>query len=437
VTAEPEEDGVVQHVLGTHLRAMDVTALFAPHHYENLVVGVDVDTAHALADAIRISLEERDVRATVAVAMFPSDARTAYALVAVARRREDGNAADEPSNPAIVPVASVLDRMRPLVERIAASDISVLVLGETGVGKELLSRMVHDLSPRRARTFLSVNCAALGESLLESELFGYERGAFTGAVQAKQGLIEAADGGTLFLDEVGEMPLNVQAKLLRVLEAREVMRLGAVRPKTIDVRFVAATNRDLETEVAAGRFREDVYFRLNGVALVLPPLRDRMNELEQLSAGILAQACARMGREVPKIAPEALALMRRYSWPGNVRELRNVLERAIVLCSGDVITLAHLPTERLGRGTPPPPSDREVRRAREAVPTPVTPMEAFPSLRRGFDGTDAERRKIEDALAQCGGNQTLAARLLGVSRGTLVSRITQYALPRPRKPGGR
>jgi DNA-binding NtrC family response regulator len=253
-------------------------------------------------------------------------------------------------------------------------------------------------------------------------------------------------GGTVFLDEVGEMPLTTQAKLLRVLETREVTRLGALRPKAIDVRFVAATNRNLEAESARGSFRQDLYFRLNGIALVLPPLRERIAELEQLAMGLLKQLCERTRRAtVPHIAPEALAVMRRYSWPGNVRELRNALERALVLCNTDVITLAHLPMGRLGRPDgegvlgaitapielPPP---------RSGPPTLPPPSVTFAPgesastrLARGFDGSEAERKKIADALAQAGGNQTLAAKLLGVSRGTLVSRMAQYGFPRPRK----
>jgi DNA-binding NtrC family response regulator len=355
-----------------------------------------------------------------------------------------------------VPSVGILERMRPMVERIAASDISVLVLGETGVGKELLSRMVHELSPRKAQPLVSINCAALDEGLLESELFGHERGAFTGAVQAKPGLLESAQGGTVFLDEVGEMPLTTQAKLLRVLETREVTRLGALRPKAIDVRFVAATNRDLEAESARGAFRQDLFFRLNGIALVLPPLRERPAELEQLAVGLLKQACARARRaNVPRIAPEALAVMKRYSWPGNVRELRNALERAVVLCPDDVITLAHLPMERLGRPdaatgsvafvgaastgmvTAPielPPPRSGIPTSIPAHPTLVPPEKATAKLARGFDASEAERKKIADALMQAGGNQTLAARLLGVSRGTLITRMEQYGFPRPRKP---
>jgi transcriptional regulator with GAF, ATPase, and Fis domain len=334
--------------------------------------------------------------------------------------------------------------MRPIVERIAASDISVLIVGETGVGKELLSRMVHEVSPRRDRPLLLINCATLQETLLESELFGHERGAFTGAVQTKRGILEAAEGGTLILDEIGEMPLSVQAKLLRVFEHQEVVRVGAVKPTPIDVRFVAATNRDLEREIERGTFRQDLYFRLNGITLVVPPLRERVGEIDQLAEGMVAQAARRMGREVPSISAEVKKLLKRYAWPGNLRELRNVLERAVVLCAGDVITLAHLPVDRMGRvlesgarPSPMPPSFPEtpfpMRAGTQADPPPSGAGTGAPRLVRGFDGSDEERQKLVDALARCGGNQSLAAKMLGVSRRTLVTRIEQYGLPRPRK----
>jgi DNA-binding NtrC family response regulator len=453
VRAGAGADRVVEELLHHHLRQMDVSASYAPHDYESLIVDIDANRARATAASIQTALVGHGIEAAVGLALFPTDARSPYELIALARRAEPTS---ERAPGAIVPSVGILERMRPMVERIAASDISVLVLGETGVGKELLSRMVHELSPRKAQPLVSINCAALDEGLLESELFGHERGAFTGAVQAKPGLLESAQGGTVFLDEVGEMPLTTQAKLLRVLETREVTRLGALRPKAIDVRFVAATNRDLEAESARGAFRQDLFFRLNGIALVLPPLRERPAELEQLAVGLLKQACARARRaNVPRIAPEALAVMKRYSWPGNVRELRNALERAVVLCPDDVITLAHLPMERLGRPdaatgsvafvgaastgmvTAPielPPPRSGIPTSIPAHPTLVPPEKATAKLARGFDASEAERKKIADALMQAGGNQTLAARLLGVSRGTLITRMEQYGFPRPRKP---
>jgi two-component system response regulator AtoC len=287
----------------------------------------------------------------------------------------------------------------------ARSPISVLLLGETGTGKEVLARAVHQASPRALEPFLGLNCAALSETLLESELFGHEKGAFTGAAQARPGLFEAADGGTLFLDEVGELPTSIQVKLLRALELREVMRVGGRAPRRVDVRFISATNRDLEAESARGAFRPDLFFRLNGIALTLPPLRARTEEIGELARAFLARACAEMDRpRAPALADEALAALERYAWPGNVRELRNVIDRAVVLCTGDRVGVQHLPPK--------------IRAA--AAPLPA----------RGEAG---ERERIVAALEACLWNQTQAATRLGVSRRTLISRIEELGLPRPRK----
>jgi DNA-binding NtrC family response regulator len=329
-----------------------------------------------------------------------------------------------PEQPVVVVRDAAMHRLYALAERVAASTISVLILGETGVGKEVLAETIHRLSPRAEGPFLRLNCASLPETLLESELFGHERGAFTGAVQAKPGLLESAHGGTVFLDEVGEMSLATQARLLRVLEERQVMRVGALRPRTIDVRFVAATNRDLQQEVARGAFREDLFFRLSGMPLRIPPLRERPSEIEPLARALVAQVCARAGRDEPDLAGDALAALRAHGWPGNVRELRNAMERAVLLCGRGPITREHLPFDSAGMSTvpPPPPTSPDV------DGTGVLPAV---HLRDGV--VSAERHLIEQALERCAGNQTQAAKLLGVSRRTLVSRLAEYGFPRPRK----
>jgi transcriptional regulator with PAS, ATPase and Fis domain len=296
----------------------------------------------------------------------------------------------------VLPLAS----LRPVLERVAASAINVLVLGETGAGKEVVARAIHELSPRAKEPMVCVNCAALSAALLESELFGHERGAFTGAVAAKEGLLEAAGGGTVFLDEVGEMPLELQAKLLRVLEQREVVRVGSVKARPIHARFVAATNRNLEAEAARGGFRSDLFFRLNGFTLAVPPLRERRAEIEPLAKSFAGGT---------RLARETIALLVSYEWPGNVRELRNAIERAKVLCD-DVIKPEHLP-ERVRRGT--------------AAPS------AMPAAAAGTE--DGERDRILAALTECAGNQTQAAKLLGISRRTLVTRLGEYDIKRPRK----
>jgi two-component system, NtrC family, response regulator AtoC len=303
--------------------------------------------------------------------------------------------------------------------RAARSSISVLLFGETGVGKEVLARAIHAHSPRSAGPFMGINCAALSESLLESELFGSEKGAFTGALQARAGLFEASDGGTVFLDEVGELPPATQAKLLRVLEERVVTRLGSTRPRPIDVRFVAATNRDIEAAGVSDGFRRDLFFRLNGISLTIPPLRERPAEVELFAQKFLASACLEL--ELPeklRLSPEALALLRSHSWPGNVRELRNAIERAAVLCTGSTILPEHLPPSMQNRPAPlaSPPRDTTTQLAGGV---------------RTF-----ERARIIEVLESCNGNQTKAAELLGISRRTLVSRLAEFGLPRPRKRDG-
>jgi transcriptional regulator with PAS, ATPase and Fis domain len=312
--------------------------------------------------------------------------------------------------------------------RAARSTISVLVLGETGVGKEVLARAIHDRSPRTRRPFLELNCAALPVSLLEAELFGHEKGAFTGAAQARPGLLESADGGTVFLDEVGELPLAVQIKLLRVLEDRKVLRIGGRTARSLDVRFVAATNRDLEAEVSRGTFRQDLYFRLNGLCFVIPPLRARVTEIAPLAERFLAAASRTLDRnDSLRLSAEALAYLERHPWPGNVRELRNVVERAAVLSSGDAIVPTDLPAHLTGvTGNSGVISSSGV----------TSRSGSTDSAAGSWDGSrprpSGERERILEALEQCAGNQTRAAKQLGISLRTLVNWLAKYDIPRPR-----
>jgi transcriptional regulator with PAS, ATPase and Fis domain len=333
------------------------------------------------------------------------------------------------------------------IDRVAPAPISVLILGETGVGKEVIAEHIHRTSGRRGR-FLALNCAALPENLLESELFGYEKGAFTGALSAKPGLLETADKGTVFLDEIGELPPSIQVKLLRVIEERRVLRVGGLKPKSIDGRFRAATNRDLETEVARGACRQDLYFRLNGIALTIPPLRARQTEIRPLAEIFVAQACAEAGRPLLPLSIEAMALLHRHSWPGNIRELKHMMERAVLLCQGDAITPEHLPVERM-RATRPaphapgpssphatvdaPPMPREHPRATTGGRryTPPTPQDDALDFRK--DARERERKQIIAALKTAEGNQSKAAKILGISRRTLLTKLDVHKLPRPRK----
>jgi two-component system, NtrC family, response regulator AtoC len=311
------------------------------------------------------------------------------------------------------PPPAASKKLPALISLVAGSDISAVIAGETGVGKEVTARAIHDTSPRSAKPFLGINCAALPENLLESELFGYERGAFSGAVQPKPGLFESADGGTVFLDEIADMSLVVQAKLLRVIEERQVTRLGALKPRSIDVRFLSASHRTLDAEVEAGRFRQDLFFRLNGITLHIPPLRDRVEEMEPLARRFLEEASRRVRRDPPTLSPAALEALRAHRWPGNVRELKNTIERGLLLCAGSAIVepehLFETPTE--------------APRATKATFASAPPPHA----------RDAERERILRALQEAAGNQTRAAELLGISRRTLVNRIIELGIPRPRK----
>jgi transcriptional regulator with PAS, ATPase and Fis domain len=315
---------------------------------------------------------------------------------------------------------SAMRNLHRLIERVALSDICVLLFGETGVGKEVFARRIHALSPRAEKPFLGLNCAALAATLLESELFGYERGAFTGAAQTKPGLLETAHGGTVLLDEIGDMPLAIQVKLLRVLEERQVLRLGGTRHRPIDVRVLSATNRNLEQAVEAGDFRRDLFFRLDGITLEIPPLRERQSEIEPLARRFAVLAAQRLGaKRDPEIDAAVYERLRGYQWPGNIRQLRNVMERAVVLSDGDPITVDLLPVDTYVGPAPKPPTPADGR-------LPAVDLDAGAN-------EDDDRARIAAALEQCAGNQTRAAALLGISRRTLVTRLREYKLPRPRK----
>jgi len=315
-------------------------------------------------------------------------------------------------------------RIFALLPRLAGSDTSLLLEGETGTGKSLLAEVIHDASSRRAGPFVVVDCGAIPPTLIESELFGHERGAFTGATATRRGVFEAAAAGTVFLDEIGELPLGIQAKLLRAVEAREVLRLGSTKPIAIAVRFVAATNRELASEVAAGRFRRDLYFRLDGVTLRIPPLRDRIDRIAPLALRFLAAA---RPRRPAHATPALLAALAAYDWPGNVRELKAVIERAVLLAGGGDLEPKHLAFA---------PRSREPEREREREPERASEPVAAAGSVEGLGFLTAEQRadraKILDALDRSAGNQTRAAKLLEISRTTLVNKLALYRIPRPR-----
>jgi two-component system response regulator AtoC len=298
-----------------------------------------------------------------------------------------------------------------VLERAAEYKATVLLTGESGTGKEVLARAIHAQSARRTQAFVAVNCAAIPETLLESELFGHARGAFTGADRARRGLFVEADGGTLFLDEIGEMPAPLQAKLLRVLQEEEVMPVGESKPRRIDVRVIAATSRDLERDVASGRFREDLFYRLDVFRVRVPPLRERREDVPLLVDHFIARFRNALGKPVRTIADEALDRLVDHAWPGNVRELENVLERAIILANGDRIQVGDLP---------------------DAIAAPSKPSPNAPAATGDFSMRRARRRfeadLIRRALDATGGNRTRAARLLEISHRALLYKIKEYGL---------
>jgi two-component system response regulator AtoC len=449
--------GVIESRLSAGLRPDHVVGSYAPGEYEVLLTDLSPDDAEREAQRLMTTLSSEGLSPEIGIACYPRDGHTPEALLAISRHRPSDSSKLE------LPAGGSLTRLRSIAERFAAGNIPVLVLGETGVGKDVLSAMIHRLSRRAANPYVCINCAALPEALLESELFGYERGAFTGAIAAKAGLLESARGGTVFLDEVAEMPLAAQAKLLRVLDQGEVLRLGATRPRAIDVRFIGATNRDLELEVERGRFREDLYFRLAAAAIVIPPLRERVAEIAPLARTFVRKACRDLSRpRVPRILPEALALLEQHSWPGNIRELRNAMERAVLLANDADIGVAQLPKEKMGRKlrTPGVPFERRSEQMRQAlgrvpdstrppsIPPPDPLATTVAASRRSTApplhvnarvtemlARDPEAAKLLAVLDACEWNQTKAALELGISRRTLVSRLSAYGLTRKRQSG--
>ncbi|MEM1033840.1 MAG: sigma 54-interacting transcriptional regulator [Myxococcota bacterium] len=426
-----------------------LVSLILPNH--------DGEAAQALAEAIDAHLQRIGAHANATLKICPRDGQRPDDLVPKLRpERRTRAATARPPGPVVESPA--MEELYALIREVAPSMTTVLLLGETGVGKEVLAKFVHQHSPRRAKAFLAINCAALSENLLESELFGYERGAFTGAVAAKAGLLETAEGGTVFLDELGEMPLSTQAKLLRVLEERKVWRLGSLKPLVIDVRIVAATNRDLQKRIDAGQFRADLFYRINGLSITIPPLRERREEVAPLTRTFARRAAEGLGRTAPEWSLEALECLQRYAWPGNIRELRNAVERAVLLSREGPVAPRHLPDEvrdaiaadaeddetaALAPSRPtmatidamPPPPPLTQQSTEEPLSSSVPPAaearrDSAGDLQREMERL--ERARIVEALEACQGNQTRAAERLGITRRMLISRLERYDIPRPR-----
>ncbi|NOY26953.1 MAG: sigma-54-dependent Fis family transcriptional regulator [Oligoflexia bacterium] len=339
------------------------------------------------------------------------------AIIAKALRTEEASRSalhEDPSGRfAIIGKTQSMKQVYSLIEKVADSPTTVLISGESGTGKELVARALHDHSSRASAPFIQVNCGAIPENLFESELFGYERGAFTGAVTSKPGRFELADGGTLFLDEVGELPIDLQVKLLRVLQNGSYERVGGVRSLTSDVRVVAATNRDLLREVKRGSFREDLYYRLNVIPIRLPPLRDRSEDIPLLVQHFLAKFNSRLEKRVQGVSPEGMAALMAHRWPGNIRELENLMERSVLLADGATLGTRDLP----GLGT----SDLTENEDSAIEELGLKDYVRVYTVR-------LERTRIQRALEQEGGNVTRASRRLGISRKSLQTKMKDYGL---------
>jgi two-component system response regulator AtoC len=431
--------GFIEATIAELLRESDIVARSGPHDYEVLLPGTPAASADDAVRRIDSKLLERGLKCQIFVACCPRDGRTAVQLNAKAQGPVAREKVAIPGAEIVVSDARMQGLHR-LVEQVAGSNLCVLLLGETGVGKEVFARAVHRASPRAAGPFVEVNCAALTETLLESELFGHERGAFTNAVSAKPGLLETAHGGTVLLDEIGDMPLTTQVKLLRVIEDSQLRRVGGLKARHIDVRFVAATNSDIEGLVEQGVFRRDLFFRLNGITILIPPLRERLAELEPLAREFIRRCRPQSSEPRSEIAPESLEVLKRHSWPGNVRELKHVIERAVLLSSNGAILPEHL---SIRKPSAPPIADGSTRSSprmiawpRGSQPRGLKDPDAgdplFPAHPR--KGSQEEQQWIMQTLERAGWNQTVAARLLGISRRTLVNRLNDYEhVSRPRK----
>ncbi len=414
---EGPADPITAHIemLAKQLRRMDLLAEYSADEIALLLPEAD---RRAAEDVARRGADVgAGMEVHIGIASFPEDGSHAGELVGVARDRLRGARPPGASAAVIVPRGSpqvvvadpMMKQVFELAKRVAASQITVLVVGETGSGKEVVAEAVHRMSPRAAAGYVRLNCASLSESLVEAELFGYEKGAFTGALGTKAGFFEIAAGGTLFLDEIGELSLRTQAKLLRVLEQRKIVRVGGTKEIAIDARLVCATNRDLDAEVRRGRFRDDLYFRISAFVIPVPPLRDRRSEIPLLATQFARELSPVSSDQEPRLSEEAMAILHSYDWPGNVRELRNVIERAVVLSDGRRIEPHHFADRLRDRASPV--------RSPEHVPIDVRQRVA-----------QVERDAVVGALESTSGNQTQAAKQLGISRFALIRLMEKHDL---------
>jgi nitrogen regulation protein NR(I) len=379
-------------------------------------------------DYVEKPFEQEQIRQVVAKAL------STYALA-----RRDARP-EEPSGRGrfrLVGQSPAIKQIFAVVEKVANTPSTVLITGESGTGKELIARALHENSSRHAGPFIKINCAAIPKTLMESELFGYDKGAFTGAVGAKPGRFELAHGGTLFLDEIGEIPVEMQVKLLRVLQESEFERVGGIKTIKVDVRLVTATNRDLLQEIADGTFREDLFYRLNVVPIHIPPLRERREDIPLLAEHFIAKFNDRLKKQITSIAHDAVARLVTYNWPGNIRELENLMERTMLFCEGPAIRLSDLPAEISNvplmtavPGVQAPQVDEAAAAARPSAPTMAAVAPPASSLKEAVraETERVERELIQRALDETGGNVTQAARKLKISRKSLQTKMKEFGL---------
>jgi DNA-binding NtrC family response regulator len=432
-------------LLRAHVPAPHILAEYAGGEYEILFTEISDAEVKRLLEPLLSALRNEGAAAVFGLASYPREGRTAHALLSAAN---EAIRATTPGTTRALPAddegpmapGPTLQRVYELGHKAAASKVNILILGETGVGKEVLARLLHEWSPRRDKPFQAINCAGLPESLLESELFGHEKGAFTDAKQGKPGLLEMADGGTVFFDELGDMSPRMQQRLLRALEVREVQRVGGVKTRKVDIRVVGATNKNLEAEVEAGNFRSDMFYRFGGFVLTIPPLRERPEDIEPLARWFARSACKDAGREDAAIAPEAIARLLAHNWPGNVRELKNVIDRAVVLADDGTIRLEHLPRLSDNSGdprleaaefpgaTPGTAQRRSGSDGRFQAPRPA-------SSSRSRTRSEEERTHMLAALQESRWNVSEAARRYEMPRRTFVAKMKKYRIPGPRAMG--
>ncbi|WP_205522561.1 sigma 54-interacting transcriptional regulator [Myxococcus eversor] len=439
VEQAPFEREAVEAVLGSDAGPAEAAGWLDGEHLLWLLPEVSGEPGEeGLGERVE-ALLSASPRARLGAATCPSDGCDAETLVAAARTAARTAAPGGFASAAegitrvtlgertVLVADPAMAQLYALLRRLAASELPVLVCGETGAGKENAAFAVHHWSRRTSGPFVPVNCAALPEGLVESELFGHERGAFTGATTARAGLLESAQGGTVFLDEVGELPASAQAKLLRALEVRRITRVGDTKERTIDIRVVAATHRDLEAEVSAGRFRQDLYFRLGAATVLLPPLRERPREVPMLARDFLERACVALGRGGLELASGTLHALSRHSWPGNVRELRNLMDYVAAAVTGDVVEPHHLPARMAGGRT-----------VAQVEPVASEPEHAAQRPRQSLaqEIRELERRRMQEALEAAEGVQTRAAALIGMPIRTFSFKLKQLGLqPRTARRG--